>query len=129
MFGNGASGPELRSLTSSESLRTMTSSCSPGGGGVNSAFAGGSLSSRITVRENTAVISRKVTNTVKMSIIGTSSSCAGLRLCRITLRTLYERRMRGCLDAGGGASGRGRGGGRGGRAGLRLALGDGVQEL
>jgi len=31
------------------------------------------------VRENTAVMSRKVTSTVKMSIIGTSSSSAGLR--------------------------------------------------
>jgi hypothetical protein len=33
----------------------------------------------IAMRENTAVISRKVTSTVKMSIIGTSSSSAGLR--------------------------------------------------
>ena len=57
----------------------MTSSCNPGGGSRNSVCEAGRFSCRITVRENTAVISRKVTSTVKMSIIGTSSSSAGLR--------------------------------------------------
>jgi hypothetical protein len=42
----------------------------------------------MTVRENTAVMSRKVTNTVKISIIGTSSSSVGLRMRRSSLRTM-----------------------------------------
>jgi hypothetical protein len=67
-------------------LRTITSSCSPGGGSLNTLFCAGRFSCRITVRENTAVMSRKVTNTVKMSIIGTSSNSAGLRAWRSSLR-------------------------------------------
>src|SRR5262245_3795923 len=50
----------------------------------------GRSSSTIVMRENTAVMSRKVTSTVKMSIIGTSSSSAGLRT-----RRAYRWRMGG----------------------------------
>ena len=63
---------------------------------------------RIVMRENTAVISRNVTSTVKMSIIGTSISSAGLRcaapraLLRMTCVRLLLRRRPGS-DARGGS--------------------------
>src|SRR6202000_1246505 len=83
------------------------------------ALAVGRFSCRTTVRENTAVISRNVTSTVKMSIMGTSSSSAGRRLWRASFLFSNERRMW-CL-----ARASGRGGGRR----LGAALGDRVQEF
>src|SRR4029450_5515253 len=101
--------------TWSRSLRTMTSIMSPGGGSRNSVTDAGRFNCSTTVFEKTAVMSRNVTSTVKMSIIGTSISSAGLRILRAIFLVSKERRM---ADAS--ALGPGR---------RRLALGDGVQEL
>ena len=64
-----SSRPSWRTITSSRNVGSVT--------GPPAAL--GRSSCRTVMRANTAVINRNVTSTVKMSIIGTSSSPAGLR--------------------------------------------------
>ena len=72
----------------------MISRFKPCGSSGMLALLDGSFRSSTTVREKIAVISRKVTSTVKMSIIDTSSSSAGLRCRRSIFLSTWERRMR-----------------------------------
>src|SRR5687767_14414324 len=72
-------------VSSKPSSRRITSSRNGGSVTAGPSAALGRSSSTTVMRENTAVISRNVTNTVKMSIIGTSSSSAGLRMCLLRI--------------------------------------------